>query len=643
MIKEVKVNGWKSGDRHCHLSLTNVLVGENGSGKTSIMDAIRLAATGEVPGLGKQNQMLIKGASSDNPVVSITTEDGDVTLTLKRSRTSVSKSVDGEHWDVNVPLSVPELQAMTASELRTLLSVGGDKLTRSQFKKDILTKAGSVAKECMALFNDQGDGSLSDVDLWVDEIKVIAKNQAANLRETEAALANVRKTLETVKPVPQRVVNEWESRKAELNTQLREIDRKLQSVGPTIVGASRCRARIEESKNTAREAEARKTRLLAFDKSIKELRLKATEVDAAELSSVEQELAQYRERQKQNADYLSGRANFSKWLKQASERIPEAVEKYKLDGQDKKLLLHAAKNLGVCSDNVFVDDDVRTKSVEDTIEELEIKLQSLSEPAREFLAALKERGFDSYAHLEQTIELCESKIASALKDVQAAEKELSQLQQDFDSDLGSDASAIQDELREQEAPLKAELHELQKQINAQSTTLQLKTSEADLVERIDVLAKQVESSKLAAKTAAEIQVQYLEEPIEGITPYLDEFCDVVGLPKIRGQFVKQGRSMTLEVNLLRGRTTISLDVLSGGERLLVGCAFLYALNRLHNPKHPLILVESAELDKRNAERLLKGLCMAGSKGIQSVMTSFDEVQLAGFDYELLWTGKELIA
>ena len=76
---------------------------------------------------------------------------------------------------------------------------------------------------------------------------------------------------------------------------------------------------------------------------------------------------------------------------------------------------------------------------------------------------------------------------------------------------------------------------------------------------------------------------------------------------------------------MRGDQGVPLESISGGEKLLVGCAFLYAINVARKPATPMIFVESAELDQENSSKLLDGLRLAASEGIQCFMTSFSEV------------------
>ena len=125
--------------------------------------------------------------------------------------------------------------------------------------------------------------------------------------------------------------------------------------------------------------------------------------------------------------------------------------------------------------------------------------------------------------------------------------------------------------------------------------------------------------------AVEVQAEYLDRPVKAMQKHLDEFCAHAGLPHLKCQFIRSGRSISLQVYANVDGKYVPLDTLSGGEKLIVGCAFLYGINKLHKPELPLILVEAAELDERNKERLLDGLLFAGENGIQSITTSFASV------------------
>lgn len=632
MLKSISISGWKNGNGEYEFGTTNLIVGPNGSGKSTIIDAIRLATTGEVLGLGKANQSLAKAANGNLVRVALETDQGALSVELKRNKSSVSKNVEGEQWKLTVPMSVPEIQALSGAEMRSLMSFGDDQYERSQFKQDILAEAGGKAKDCMALFNDQGNGSLEDVDVWAREIATIANAEASNLRESRSALENTRSLLEKHKPVPKKILQEWNEEKSKLQEKLRSIEKKMEVTKPAVLSVHRLKEKIQDAIEDMRMSKENLHRVNDQIREARRLQFEAEKADESAIESARSDIKNLREKIANSADYVARRANFCKWLDSVANKIREGLDKFQFKPSDSADMREAAETIEKFSQRMFSDSDEDENEDLHYLERLKGRLESMEAPTKALKEHLANCGYTSLDAMEQSAEIHELRLAGFIKARSDAEKELAALEEEMG--MGADEIRNSEDvlrgLESQALGLKQQLGEVNKKLSDHASTEQLKISEADLAEQVEDLEKRSNGSKLAAKTAAIVQARYLEGPIERLQPHLNKFCETVGIGTTECKFVQQGRSLNMEIAVKRGRKTIPLETLSGGEKLIVGCAFLYALNKVKQESvgcsTNLIIVEAAELDNDNAKRLLAGLEMAGKEGIQSFMTSFTMIE-----------------
>lgn len=621
MFVSVKATGWKSGSIDASLGMVNALVGPNGSGKSSVMEALRLAAFGEVPGLGKANQSLMR-ASSDTEVTStVQTNGGSVSVALTKSGSKVSKSVSGDQQTPEVPLSVKELQTMSAAELRKLMSVGGDTITRMQFNQDVIDTAGKICRKAMLLVSDKGEGTLDDVDQWIGEIATIAKTQASNLRETEAALTNTRNLIKASEPVPAMVISGWRNSVRELEGQLKEAETKLASLHHLIDNARRDKEDAQAAADVAMSAGSKASHLSAVLKECRKLQKEIELINYDKLLEIEERLQALTGSKEQTVESLARRANFASLLETAATQVEKALAKQQLPEAKHKRVEQAIENLRYVSSCIPNEESSDAKAQEDIDFQVRSQValrESLLKPKADLEALLWKSGFTSVDRLEEAAVAASEAKSTAIQNASLLQAKLAESQSQVDGGEDEMREQLQAKINE----IKVELHETKRKINQAESVESLKQCESDLVVQYENFAEESASSAAAHKAAIQVQAEYLDGPIQKIQPFLDQFCDEVGIGRISCQFIKQGRSVTLEVSTNRGKNKIPLDTLSGGENLLVGCAFLYGLNMLHKPGCPLIMVEAAELDEENLGRLIRGLLLAGESGIQSMVTSF---------------------
>ena len=623
MLNRITASGWKSGRVDIELGKVNLLVGGNGSGKSSVFDAVCLALFGRTQGLGKANQSLSKGMNQDfsESVVRLTGDDGDRTVSLKRKGQSVSKSSSEDLEDPEVPVSVEELRALTPAELRTLMSSGGS-YSSEEFRQHIASLLSDEETNALHRCIIQGHGGLGVVDMWVQSINDQEKAEASNLREMKAALVNIEKVIANMKPVPASVLADWEKERASLFAERGQVAKLAADHEKTKVRLINAINDLEAAKKRAEQEHSHAKEVEANVRHVRSLqRSHWGEEEAKELLA---QAAKLRQEIDAEVRQLTRRSQNSRLFDSIAEKVGKVIAAGELDKESQpkaEAIVQAAEELSailMSPDSLKDADEIAaTTPSAGEVERLEAQANELLAPLQAFKTALAEMKADSLDHAE--LMLSKAKLEASVSDKAVTEKEK------IVAELGSSPEDLSEKL----AALDARILELSTGIANAKEYEDAVATEQKLRLNIAKCEANVEAIKAVSKAAVKVHAQYLAEPIRNIRSHLDDFCEAAGLPKIDAAFEKVGRATTLQIYSSHEGANVSLDALSGGEKLLIGTAFLYAINRLRNPKHKLIFVEAAELDSDNTIKILQALTMAGDHGIQSFVTSFVPVECSG--------------
>lgn len=609
MINRIIASGWKGGRIDQELKPVNVLVGPNASGKTSIMDAVRLGLYGEVPGLGKQNQAVMRGACENRLSVQLVCDDGVRSVNLERKGDSVKKTVSGEQVDPEVPVSVDDLRKLSAEQLRSLMSIGGSEVSAEEFIQDIgkLCENNEAIHRCIAT----GKGDLDLVAQWTSNIQGQMRAEESNVRDSKAALAMAQKTIASMNPVPAKVVSQWEVDRARLIGEREELTKKYNAV-------ERDRVRLVNAK---RDLVAAQDRLAVAQESANRTDASYREIKNAYRENWRDEdaethlkkAAELRAELESFTQSVTACQNASKTLFAIVSKLDEMLEKLTLTDYQTGLIKDAQEKI----DQLALDlpgnldsDQAEPDNLTARIEECERRAADILAPRKAYEILLHSKGFSSLEHAEEKLKSCKLEAANAARDVEEKTKAVSEL---------SESEAID---KSQIDALEQQIQDLARKLSDAREYEDAVANEAKMQANIGKLEADLADMKAVAKAAIQVQASYLAKPIVDIQPDLDKFCDAIEIDRISAKFEKQGRSLTLAIYSQKEGASVPIETLSGGERLMVGVAFLYALNKARKPSMPMIFVESAELDQQNAEKMLKGLELASEEGIQCFMTSF---------------------
>ena len=109
-IKEVTIRGMRKVDNatYSFTPQSNYILGNNGTGKSTVLNAIQLAILGYIPGQSKKKKDIMANANGNHLEVSCTlvTPEGDVVLT--RAWTVIKSTVTGGNLEVSPDVDIEQ-------------------------------------------------------------------------------------------------------------------------------------------------------------------------------------------------------------------------------------------------------------------------------------------------------------------------------------------------------------------------------------------------------------------------------------------------------------------------------------------------------------------------------------------------------
>lgn len=203
MIEKVKMRGFRGFDKDIVLTQRTLVVGPNGSGKTSIAAAALLAWNGYIPGEDKRGpEMYASWATAPQMGVGVVVVGADGVAhevkrgwSDKRGKISEILMVDGKTGgDVSVlgrsPVDLGAIYDLSDRELRKVVmaSVGGKEYLDA-FTKAV--EAEAVAREAMNAARVKARNSEQAVSRLVEEVASAASSMAGNSSQVEAELKSL--------------------------------------------------------------------------------------------------------------------------------------------------------------------------------------------------------------------------------------------------------------------------------------------------------------------------------------------------------------------------------------------------------------------------------------------------------------------
>ena len=213
-IKEITISGMhklKNATTYTFNDNVTYFIGDNGAGKSTILEATQLGLLGYIPGYAKTNEAIMKHASSDSLSVSLVLDD-DIKINRRwvRFGTSVKSEVSVENYqkenlpdlisDIELPVfNFSEFKNLTANKLKewfiTFLPNLSDDLDIEQELRKAMQERSlpidHLVDDMMVKVNAsdlKGIDLVKQVDNWIKEGQTYIKGQVAKLQATIGSL-----------------------------------------------------------------------------------------------------------------------------------------------------------------------------------------------------------------------------------------------------------------------------------------------------------------------------------------------------------------------------------------------------------------------------------------------------------------------
>ena len=195
IISKLWIDNLKGRHKEIHFDKNTVFCGKNGSGKTSVLDAIKLALLGEHDDLGKQGKSLMQlGSNNSKSEIKLFFEDGDTCkFTIEPSgKTAKTNHVSEVKPDPSLRLNLcPEefWGKGDTARMETLLQMCGDSsLVTKEFVSNCIRRV-----RVSGMTTEGEDNDLDDINSLADlASETIIDGDIASLAKLEKLLAERR-------------------------------------------------------------------------------------------------------------------------------------------------------------------------------------------------------------------------------------------------------------------------------------------------------------------------------------------------------------------------------------------------------------------------------------------------------------------
>jgi len=195
MIKILSLEKCKGISRAFTLSPITYFQGENGSGKSAVLDGVRLALLGSHPDVGKTNSRVIEFGSGDKMSCEAVFDSGDrIKRVWERKGSSVSSASSPAEWDADPRLELTLNPATyfakpEGEQMRTLFAMlksGGDVSETIQSLSDGL---GDWAAELLrSLSGDSGPAIVEWLESATKEAKALKREASATIKALKGTM-----------------------------------------------------------------------------------------------------------------------------------------------------------------------------------------------------------------------------------------------------------------------------------------------------------------------------------------------------------------------------------------------------------------------------------------------------------------------
>lgn len=563
-------------------------VGENGSGKSTILEAIQLGLLGYIPGYAKTNEAIIKHASGPVLAVSLVIEGENsikIDRTWMRSGSSVkstlsvegydSKDIDKLIADIELPIfNFNEFKSLTSNKLKEwFISFLPNDSSEFDLQSELVKAVEGRSLPHLLLLNNIMDRAkkskltglelVKSVNSWIKDDQSFIKGQINKLQSTIESL---------VRYDDAEIIDE-----DEITSEIQDLTKLIDEI-----------ARYESAKNIYQRAL----------ESIEDLK----ESLPADSYSADPRIAE-----------MSAKIEV---LQNENKQLQEQFNSLQ---NDKMKLVQEKGSIS----NIGKDSCPFTKQHCDII-------AKISNEASQKLSKLNSK----ISEIDAEIAKCDASV------IQAKDNECKQLLANMEFIRGqySKLSALQSQIVDPgEAPTDKNIFELRDRIN----TLNSDLAKVKANKRFDELMEQVTKDKYEAENSLEVlkiwdkttganglQTDLMNKPFQDLASEMSTYLSKMFGSETTANFNLSAKANSFSFGVIRDDSYIEFDYLSSGERCLFTLALIMCILNRSNSSIQTILIDDIldHLDEDNATHLFDTLKTIDS--IQFIMAGVKECKHA---------------
>ena len=568
-IKQIIISGMHKVDRKTYDFNDGVtyFIGDNGAGKSTILEAIQLGLLGYIPGYAKTNEAVMKHASGLSMSISLLL-DSDITInrTWVRSGASVKSTLDVSNYDakkigdlvadIELPIfNFNEFKSMTSNKLKEwfiafLPDASDDVSIKEELEKSVKGRALPYSTLLDSMMERASTSKLKGIELvksmnnWIKEEQSYVKGQINKLQSTIESLVHY-------DDAPVKDPAEITARIAELTADMDKL------------------ARYESAKNIhVRALEA-----------VTELK----ESLPSDCYSIDPRIKDMESR-----------------VKVLQEEINLMQGEFNTIQGEKLALVQEKGNISGIKNNVCP----YTKTKCDTI------------------AKLAEETAKKLAEVDEKIKAVDAKLAkcnSSAWKLKEDEKQRIISNMDFIRGQYDKLSAMEAQIQDPgESPTPATMSDMRAELDDLNKTLAMIRAN----ERFDLLMDNVTKDKFARVNDLEVlktwdkvtgpnglQTTLMSKPFEDLAAEMSDYLTKMFGQPTKAQFGLLAKANSFSFGLIRDDSYIEFDYLSSGERCLFTLALILCImNRSKSPVRTIFIDDILDhLDESNSDYLFETL------------------------------------
>lgn len=601
MITRLNVRNFKGCSESFEFDKINNIFGKNGSGKSTILEAIKIALTGYTEN-GKLASKTYQLSSDKVMEISIESSDGQtLSRTFEKSGSGAKQTITLNGVSVKESeLKLPDSLnfSVESIHLSEFINMSGDKRTEyilSGLPAEIVNINPGDIDEKMNFFN--GTRSISDLT------ELLKAKKSETEKEIKLCIANIQKLSGEIGELPSGTLQEWEEKKKVARIKLDEIISQIATNEGNSALFLQNKKSEEKQRQIIKQAQEKissvREEIEVLKKSIQKVdSLPDNNISEREISLIESEL-------NKKILFLATIEEKNKSLKNKMEQLKNGI-------------CPICGNEGKSISSLIDQIDIDIYNSEDHIKDVTLLIEKERSDLNDLKIALKDRKAieslnevkrNKNNQIELTIKVKLDAIDSYSRSLEQAVNDLEELEK-----MEKPSCVSNELLNGQKVGLQANIKESESAINKFVAAQALRNKKSDSEKermKLESLLDTIKSAIESVKKIRDARIQSFENEIK--KPFDTIIESAFSCPALLK--LSKGDKPCFEFGVIKNGYYIYFDTLSGGEKTVMLAALAACLQKIKNGKIGLGLFELAEADSDTAMAFVKAVSNIGFEQI----------------------------